>query len=322
MAAEDTHYINSGELLVRMCLGLTKLPMLQKVRFQTYWDFHCIESTETTWPGMAQYSSSGPFARSWNPVYVQPELLEDSKEQVIGFETVIRALSMTHKNIKYFDASDLLSLSISTFNLHVANKSRTIRDHGQVALKSAQSISLRIKGPSAEDLNESSGLRASSMRSSNLLQSVLHDVSFLRALDLHFGSFFTSLNRDEDMRPFFEVFFNHTFPFLGSLRLVGLMASEKNFLLLLQHQRALISLSLYKVQLVNGSWAGFIDGMHRSLHLRQLSLSLPLMDPNGADILNAAAWHWWNMDVAIQSFVVNGGQNPLLNGEIYRDLPS
>lgn len=189
--------------------------------------------------------------------------------------------------------------------------SRTFREHCFLAMCYLESLTLHIN--MSHHLQSGSGVfeyqnpREKTL-SIDVLAVALRHMPALRSLSLH-GSIHDSGNGLISIR---ELFLNIMMPALEVLELSGMLGSAAHICAFLRAQPRLRRLSLWLIELSEGTWAGLVDDMQTWLILNSLDLQLPLREDGGMEIWDEDSWDDLEISEKIEDYVLNsGGQNPL-----------
>ena len=309
-AEEEDHYNSSGQLLACLCVGLTKLPYLYKVDFQSRWDDHLFWSVDWSKSPRNLRLLSSPLARAWSPFHLKPKSRFLDANTVHEFDNVITAFSLTKRPLKVLKADFLVAVPYEKFNAN-SPLSRTFRQHGPAAMYYLENLSLRIdmqRYSADEGLSDldNEPLRKKTL-SVGLLAAPLFHMLRLRRLSLS-GSI---LDDGNGLISINEVLQAVRLPALEDLTLSGMLGSATDTLAFLRAQPRLRKLHLSEFELSEGTWQGLLDDMRRWLPLKSLSLELPLRQDGGVDLWDEDNWVDEVMSDQIEKYVLQGGENPL-----------
>lgn len=304
-AEEEDHYNSSGLLLSSLCIGLMKLPYLENVGFQHSWIEDHLYSVDWSKPPQDFHLFSSPLARAWSPFYLQPKAYTD-KTAAYEFDNLISAFSLTKKPLRVLDAGSPIRVPYEKFYTS-SHLSRTFRQHGRAAMAQLERLTLRVQmyHHSAEEAlsdPEPEGI----ILSVDLLAAALHQMPGLRRLVLE-G---TAFDDGDGLISISELFQDVRLPALETLGLSAMLGSAADLLAFLRMQPRLRILCLLAIELSEGTWAGLVDEIRRWLHLKRLSLELPLRQ-GGVELWEKNAWKNHRLSYAIRQYVLYGGENPL-----------
>lgn len=307
-AEEQDHY-NSGELLACLCIGLTKLIHVDKVKFQYSWTDGHLRSIDWSKKPRDLRLSSSPLARSWSPFHLRPSSSIIDTPITLEFDNVISAFSLTGRPLRVLDAYSPPSVAYEVFHSK-SFLSRTFRQHSFPAMYYLESLTLKInmrhysQSSSANSKVEEPKEKTLPV---DLLAVALYRLPRLRSLSLD-GCLCDSGN---GMILMSELFQTSTLPALEVLDLSGMLGSSAHISAFLRAQPRLRKLSLRAIELSEGTWAGLVDDMGRWLFLDSLDLQLSLREDGGVDLWDEESWQDMEMSERIEEYVLQGGQNPL-----------
>ncbi|MCJ1463568.1 hypothetical protein MMC07_002176 [Pseudocyphellaria aurata] len=306
-AQEQDHYNNSGELLACLCTGLMKLSNVDNVQFQTRWTTSHLVPIEWSKSPRDLPLASSPLARVWSPFHLQPDF--SMKLINLEFDNLISAFSLTGRPLRSLDAHNRHDVAYEMFHSK-SRLSRTFRQHGFPALYHLESLSLGI------DMTHHSESRAGEMTfggpnektlSVDVLTHAIHSIPGLRNLTL-IGNIHDNGNGLISMD---ELFHTSGLPALEALDLTGMLGSATQISVFLRARPRLRRLKLQTIELSEGTWAGLVDDMRKHRTLNSLDLRIPLREELGIELWDEDDWYDSEMADQIESYVLNGGKNPL-----------
>ncbi|MCJ1261091.1 hypothetical protein MMC22_000955 [Lobaria immixta] len=311
-AEEQDHNKNSGQLLARLCIGLMRLPYLDKIMFQSTWDDRHLQSVDWSKSPRNLRVLSSPLARSWSPFHLMPTE-SCFATAVHEFDHVINAFSLTGRPLRVLEAGSPTTVPYEIFNRDSC-LSHTFRHHSPAAMRYLESLALKINMdhhpaendfPDPEvDLPDDPEEKTLSV---HLLGAALLHMPGLRRPSLS-GDIINSSN---PLMLISELFSALKLPSLEVLALSGMLGSAADILAFLRAQPRLRELSLSMIELSEGTWANLVDDMQRWLLLESVCLGLPLREDGGIDLWDEIAWRNLYMSDEIESYVLFGGVNPL-----------
>ena len=309
-AEEEDHYNNSGQLLACLCLGLTKLPYLDTVEFNSSWGDMYLSSVDWSKSPRDLSFSQSPLARAWSPFHLLPNAPSFDANTVHEFDNVISAFSLTKRPLKVLKANSFVSVPYEKFYTK-SSLSRTFRKHGRAAMHHLECLRLKIDMqhyPAGQGSSDSeNGFSEEKTLPVDLLAPALLNMPGLRSLSLN-GSI-----RDDGngLISISELFQNVTLPALEELYLTAILGSAAEILVFLRAQPRLCILNLSHIELSEGTWAGLVDDMRRWLCLESVDLELRLRQGGAVDIWDEDAWEDEDMTGQIEHYILFGGKNPL-----------
>ena len=313
-AEEQDHYKNSGQLLARLCMGLIRLPFLDKVVFQSTWDDQHLQSVNWSKGPQNLRILSSPLARSWSPFHLMPRTSHFAIA-VHEFDHVISAFSLTERRLRVLDAGSPTTVPYEIFNTDSC-LSRTFCHHSLAAMCFLENLALNINmdhdHPAENDFPDGDfpGPEEKTLSVDGLGAALLH-MPGLKRLSL-------SGDMENGSNPLMlisELFQAVKLPALEILSLSGMLGTAANILAFLRAQPQLRELSLSVIELSEGTWASLVDDMQRWLRLESVDLGLPLREDGGIDLWNETAWRDMYMSDEIGRYVLFGGKNPLRGPE-------
>ena len=281
-AEEEEHYNNSGQLLACLCSGLMKLPYLDGVEFQFEWDSGDLWAVKKSIYSRDMRIFSSPLARTWSPFHLQPKApyrATAAKE----FDNVISAFSRTKRPLRMLTVRRA-GVPCAMFYTN-SSLSCTFRQHGQAVLYRLERLELEVhfqQYSAKEGLsNPEHELPEKKTLSVDLLAAALLHMPRLKILSLsrtaddeNYG--LTYENRGQ--MSFSELFLTVRLPALVELTLNSMLGSAADILSFLGAQPRLRKLSLYDMELSEGTWASLVDDMRSCLLLETLRMHLPLLE--------------------------------------------
>ncbi|MCJ1267396.1 hypothetical protein MMC22_007281 [Lobaria immixta] len=309
-AEEEAHYNNTGQLLACLCLGLTKLPYLDTVQFNSSWgnaQFSSVNWSKSS-RGLGYFPS--PFARAWSTFHLMPKAPQFGANIVHEFDNVISAFSLTKRPLKVLKADAFVSVPYEKFYTR-SSLSRTFRQHSLAAMYHLECIRLQMDMHhySAEQgsLDSENGFAEEKTLPVDLLATALLHMPRLRILSLA-----GSIRADgSGMMSISELFQAVRLPALEELDLSAMMGSAADILGFLRAQPRLSILNLSSIELSEGNWADLVDDMRRWLPLEAVDLDLSLRQDGAVDIWDECAWGDEGMSGQIENYILHGGKNPL-----------
>ena len=297
-AKQQREYHDSGELLANLTLGLKNLLALDAVvLLGRTWGQRLTDCGFDHTTLRPTHMSGSPLARSWNPLFLEPRLINRRAQRHLEFFTIIRGLSLSHRKISRFETGPTLEIYQTTFDTK-ALMSPSLLHHTVNALSEVSSLSLqRITTELGHDT-----------KSIDALPTILRSMSTLKHLSLDLDKISDGNNGPYKLA---EIFGPHrAWPHLISLCLGSFAADETNLLDFLTSLCALQDLALRDVELTSGNWTSALEQLRRSLKLRRLSLEPPLSHFGGIEIWAFDDWIDDPMKEKIERFFRDGGDNP------------
>ncbi|MCJ1264678.1 hypothetical protein MMC22_004552 [Lobaria immixta] len=308
-AEEEDHY-NSGQLFGCLCIGLMKLPYLDKIEFQTRWKDAYLLSVNLSIPPRDLRMFSSPLARTWSPFHLKPEARFSDVSIVHEFDNVITAFALTKRPLRVLDAHCLVWVPYEKFYTK-SRLSRTFHQHGLAAMNSLEFLTLQVDTTpfsKGEDLSDQEhGFAKEKTLSVDLLAAALRHLPRLRRLSLSGGI----QDDGNGLLSISELFQAVRFPDLEVLILKAMLGSAADILAFLRMQPRLCQLTLSFIELSEGTWASLVDDMRRWLLLESAVLGLPLRQDGGVDLWDEDAWVDEDIPDQIEEYVLYGGKNPL-----------
>ncbi|MCJ1265878.1 hypothetical protein MMC22_005760 [Lobaria immixta] len=307
-AEEEDHY-NSGQLFGCLCIGLMKLPCLDKVEFQVAWRDQPLSPVDWSNPLRDLRIFSSPLARTWSPFHLTPEAPIMEANTVHEFDNVISAFALTKRPLRILKGGCLVSVPYEIFYTN-SRLSRTFRQHSRAAMCSLEYLDLQVdpKHYSTEDgSSDPEHEPKEKTLSVDLLAAALVHMPRLKHLSLCGG-----IQKDGNgLLSISELFQAVRLPALEILELCAMLGSAADILAFLRAQPRLRRLELSTIELSEGTWAGLVDDMRRRLPLESAVLVLPLRHGGGVDLWDIDAWVEEDMAVKIEDYILHGGKNPL-----------
>ncbi|MCJ1264693.1 hypothetical protein MMC22_004567 [Lobaria immixta] len=310
-AEEEDYYSNSGQLLACLCVGLVKLPYLDKVMFQSTWEDGDLFSENWSESPREPRLFSSPLARAWSSFHLKPVAPSFDANTVHEFDNVISAFSLTKRPLRALHAGSLMfNMPYEKFYTK-SRLSRTFRQHGPTATHHLECLQLDIdtRHYSARELSDSGNIVFTRERTPpvDLLAAAFLHMPGLRHLWL------SSVDHDDGngLLSISELFQAVRLPALEHLSLWGMLGSVADILAFLRAQSRLRTLELCNIELSEGTWAGLVDDMRRCLSLESVNLIPSLRQGGGVDIWDEDAWEDENMTGEVEKYILHGGTNPL-----------
>ena len=312
-AEEEEHY-NSGQMFGCLCVGLMKLPYLDKVEFQTAWDDRRLSSVDWSKSPRDPRFLSSPLARSWSPFHLKPEAPFIDANTVHEFDNVISAFSLTKRPLRELQSGSRVEVPYEKFSTN-SRLSRTFRQHSLPVMYSLECLNLQVdtkRFSMEEDLSQR--LAKEKILSVDLLAATLRHLPRLRRLSLSGGI----QDDGNGLLSISELFQAVRFPHLKVLKLCAMLGSAADILAFLRAQPRLCHLELSFIELSEGTWACLVDDLRRWLDMRRwlplesAVLGLPLRQDGGVDLWEEDVWVDENMPDQIEDYILYGGKNPLL----------
>ena len=104
-------------------------------------------------------------------------------------------------------------------------------------------------------------------------------------------------------------------PRLLTLRLAEVACARSELVSFLHAQKKLRNLTLEGIELTEGKWADLLDDFRQRLDLGRFEVLYPLREIGGVDLYTPDTCRGYRLEIKIEQYVVNGGENPLANFE-------
>lgn len=260
--------------------------------------------------------SGSPLSRIWNPFHLGPVGWQHLPDLDIGgpritaqFHMLTRAICETNKEITSLQISDNDGC-IPHQALTVSTLTNSDVGHFMTAYSGLRCLDIKIAADSADHQD-----------ALIVLPDLLRQTYGLEKLSLHFS---------KDVRHFSLVpkyRYEEVFPALGSwpelkeLSLFGLKIGGWELLILVLRQARLRRLELGDIELLDGTWEGVIEGLHRLPGVSELHMGIKLAQRRGTVLRPDGPFPCMKGFVQrgllrrIESYVVCGGRHPCLTPE-------
>lgn len=268
--------LGNGLFLSRLCRGLRRQDRLRSVILSSnLWTYDLCENKRTgsVKPNTLHGPESGsPLVRSWNPLHLRPFLWtcdEMKSERPLvrdHFYIVTAAISKTHRNLKSLEIpyGEVGSLPPQTFN-----RPAMTDDHFAQTLNAysgLEVLNISIDANEDEDSDDVEALAA--------LPRMLEQMRGLKTLELN-------LSKDVDRHPsranttehytYQQVFPTLAlWPRLTKLSLMGIAIGGHDLLCLVGARAKVTDLTLYCIELLDGTWEGLIEGLSHISRMTEL----------------------------------------------------
>ena len=327
IAAQESQYLEHsehGRFFHELCSGLSRLPNLQSVNIgDDLWDrcrkhWICVFYLQQRYQIPKPILSGSPLVRGWSPWHLPPWNSRDA-----GFERlslVVRALSKTEKCIKTFLCFMRLEAGLSPKHFTSCDMTRGLPRHMANALWQLETLKLQIT-PRKNDIVDHGN-----DKTLGYLPQLLERMLGLKRLHLILvSSERRFLERrtvlDDKCYSYSQVFsYRGRWQRLEHLYLDGLAIDGMDIIFLLFNQMpGLKGLSLKRIDLLGGTWAGVVEALRihgAYVPWQHVTLRGPFRDGHG---------QWWpctpNKEMEMEELAVlqdymdyaeEGGRHPSL----------
>ena len=289
-AAEEEWNLSTGEMAMRLCVGMARLPNLCAIDFMEHIPSGdpAYKNFDVTTP-LSHYQTGSPWIRSWNPLYLSPEFKTPAIRT--EFLTMVRALALSGTKLKSLHTWRLC------FDLFKATN-RMDLTHCINALESLEVLHLwfEARGCDEPEMLENLPRILSSTTQLRELKIILEE------FDPYCSSFFFLHTIQEVFGAQFPVWKS-----LTKLELSGLRCPAQGLVDFCGSHTGLKSLQLGTIELMKGNWADIMDFLSKILQLSEVVLRGPLREVNGTKL--------WERFIEqrgkTEEYVKHGGANPL-----------
>ena len=294
-ASEVTSSSSLDEMSARLCTALPRMPNVGGVICDTLgWLRHTSDQLDVC-SLRPRVLSGPPTARVWHPLYLHPDPGHSNASS--EFTAIVRALSLAQSNVKRFDFSKIRHPFVEQAPSH---NSTIMLKHTTSAFQSVSQLRLHMECHNPHFWG-------------TMLPEVLRTVPSLTYLDIAVASFGT----EEDPIPLRNLLEPSclVMPRLLTLKLAKVACVRSELVSFLHAQKKLRNLTLEGIELTEGKWADLLDDFRQRLDLGRFEVLYPLREIGGVDLYTPDTCRGYRLEIKIEQYVVNGGENPLANFE-------
>ena len=329
-SAFERSCIDKGLIFNDLCMGLRSLTNLRSVVFNnSMWHYilHKNEYIGTTNPETLRGPYSGsPLCRSWNPFHLRPR----------GCDRARDVDDRQHYTLSYFD---MLTQAISATDRKITSLQTGTDAIGGGLPQQALTRSNLTDYQFWHFMNAYSGLRCLDIdvitdkldqrEALTVLPMLLQQTFGLRKLSLYLNQ---GISRPHISKgPSTHYRYDEIFPPLGiwpelaELSIEGLAIGGWDLIKLISARARLRKLDLNGIDLLDGTWEGVIQGMHRRPRLTELTMRGRFTHCGGAVLRPSSPesnrTDSWFLSL-VEDYVINGGRHPCLRPETVREIYS
>lgn len=320
-AAFELRCFESGSLFNDLCVGLRSLPNLRSVVFNTtMWHYNLHESKAhgTTNPKTLRGPYSGsPLCRSWNPFHLRPSGWDraydvNDRHSLISsrFEMLTQGLSATNKKlISLQTEADGIGGGLPQQALTRSNLTDYQFWHFMNAYSGLRCLDIQVTTDNPDQREDLT-----------VLPMLLQQTFGLRKLSLNLVKDFYGPYLSEGSSKYYH--YDEIFPAVGvwpelaELSITGLAIGGWDLMKLILGRARIGKLGLHGIDLLDGTWEGVIQGMHRMSRLTDLTMWGSFTHRGGTLLRPSSPKAEYTEPYflhLIESYVMYGGRHPCLS---------